>query len=138
MFAFQLNGPLNISLFRVSVIETDQEQSQKCYKSTLVAALWKKKMPGSGPKTLNICEVRRKILNGWGEDNIIISTRWFWLNNLQVPEKVIFVQSRYKVSGNSFYYAFNLDFQCPLFYFYKLTHYLQRQPFDNEVTQYFL
>lgn len=74
----------------------------------------------------------RKILNGWRENNIIISTRWFSLHNFQVLEYVIVYQEAMKYHEINFIIYFNLDFLHSIFYFpsWLLCVTLQSQYFD--------
>lgn len=76
----------------------------------------------------------RKILNGWRENNVIISTRWFSLHNFQVLEDVIFYWEVIKYHGINFIIHFTLDFQHPEFYFTRwlLSLTLQSQYFDTK------
>lgn len=74
----------------------------------------------------------RKILNGWRENNIIISTRWFSLHNFQVLEDVILYREGMKYHEINFIIYFNLGFSHSVFYFpsWFLCVTLQSQYFD--------
>lgn len=76
----------------------------------------------------------RKILNGWRENNVIISTRWFSLHNFQVLEDVISYWEVIKYHEINFIIHFTLGFQLSESYFasWLLCGTLQSQYFDTK------
>lgn len=76
----------------------------------------------------------RKILNGWRENNIIISTRWFSLHNFQVLDDVILYWEGMKYHEINFITHFTFGFPCSVFYFTSWLFWLtlQSQYFDTK------